>query len=130
MDTPTGTPPSDPTPAVGRVVHYVSYGTPGGEYKSECRAATITEVGGWRTIRGDDPDATWSMPYGRPEGDGREYEHRELLQIFDPLFCRLTVLNPTGLFFNQCLYSGGQQLGDDGDPLFYPGGTWHWPERV
>jgi hypothetical protein len=29
---------------VGRFVHYVSYGTPGGEYKSECRAAVVTEV--------------------------------------------------------------------------------------
>lgn len=33
-----------PTPSVGRIVHYVSYGTPGGEYESECRAAVITEV--------------------------------------------------------------------------------------
>lgn len=32
-------------PSVGRIVHYVSYGTPGGEYTSECRAAIITEVG-------------------------------------------------------------------------------------
>lgn len=32
-------------PSVGRIVHYVSYGTPGGEYTSECRAALITEVG-------------------------------------------------------------------------------------
>ena len=31
-------------PSVGRIVHYVSYGTPGGEYKSECRAAVVTEV--------------------------------------------------------------------------------------
>jgi hypothetical protein len=31
-------------PSVGRVVHYVSYGTPGGEYPSVCRAAIITEV--------------------------------------------------------------------------------------
>lgn len=31
-------------PSVGRIVHYVSYGTPGGEYRSECRAAIITEV--------------------------------------------------------------------------------------
>lgn len=30
-------------PSVGRVVHYVSYGTPGGEYTSECRAAIVTE---------------------------------------------------------------------------------------
>jgi hypothetical protein len=31
-------------PSVGRIVHYVSYGTPGGEYPSVCRAAIITEV--------------------------------------------------------------------------------------
>jgi hypothetical protein len=31
-------------PSVGRDVHYVSYGTPGGEYSSVCRAAKITEV--------------------------------------------------------------------------------------
>lgn len=31
-------------PSVGRFVHYVSYGTPGGEYGSENRAAVITEV--------------------------------------------------------------------------------------
>lgn len=35
---------SGPVPSVGRDVHYVSYGTPGGEYHSECRAAKITEV--------------------------------------------------------------------------------------
>ncbi len=35
-------PPSPPT--VGRVVHYRSYGTPGGEYTPECRAAVVTEV--------------------------------------------------------------------------------------
>ena len=33
-----------PKPSVGRIVHYVSYGTPGGRYKSECRAAIITAV--------------------------------------------------------------------------------------
>jgi hypothetical protein len=31
-------------PTVGRIVHYVSYGTPGGEYTSQCRAAVVTEV--------------------------------------------------------------------------------------
>jgi hypothetical protein len=31
-------------PIVGDVVHYVSYGTPGGEYTSQCRAAVVTEV--------------------------------------------------------------------------------------
>ena len=31
-------------PSVGRIVHYVSYGTPGGEYTSQCRAAIVTYV--------------------------------------------------------------------------------------
>ncbi len=32
-------------PSVGRIVHYVAYGTPGGEFPAGvCRAATITEV--------------------------------------------------------------------------------------
>lgn len=31
-------------PTVGRIVHYVSYGTPGGEYRSEHRAAVVTAV--------------------------------------------------------------------------------------
>ena len=31
-------------PSVGRIVHYVSYGTPGGEYPQECRAAIVTQV--------------------------------------------------------------------------------------
>lgn len=35
---------SEQKPSVGRIVHYVSYGTPGGEYASECRAAVVTET--------------------------------------------------------------------------------------
>jgi hypothetical protein len=31
-------------PSVGRIVHYVSYGTPGGEYTSQCRAAVVAEL--------------------------------------------------------------------------------------
>lgn len=31
-------------PTVGRIVHYQAYGTPGGEYKSEPRAAIVTQV--------------------------------------------------------------------------------------
>jgi len=29
---------------VGATVHYVSFGTPGGEYESQCRAATVAEL--------------------------------------------------------------------------------------
>lgn len=37
-------------PSIGRMVHYTSYGTPGGEYGQECRAAVITETGGGDTV--------------------------------------------------------------------------------
>jgi hypothetical protein len=40
-------------PSIGSIVHYVSYGTPGGEYRSECRAAIITgiiEAGEYLTV--------------------------------------------------------------------------------
>ena len=62
-------------PSVGRIVHYVSYGTPGGEYTSQCRAAVITEV-----LPGEDPDSA----HGRQVG--------------------LAVLNPSGMFFNTARY--------------------------
>lgn len=33
-------------PSIGRIVHYVAYGTPGGEYKPEHHAAIITALPG------------------------------------------------------------------------------------
>jgi hypothetical protein len=44
--------PNQPKPTVGRVVHYVSYGTPNGEYPSVCRAAVVTDTsdGGGDTV--------------------------------------------------------------------------------
>jgi hypothetical protein len=51
------------TPSVGRIVHYVSYGTPGGEYQSECRAAIITEVG-----QHPDADGTCGLVVLNPTG--------------------------------------------------------------
>uniref|UniRef100_UPI0036861ED1 hypothetical protein n=1 Tax=Embleya sp. NPDC059237 TaxID=3346784 RepID=UPI0036861ED1 len=64
---------SQPHPTVGRIVHYVSYGTPGGEYTSQCRAAIVT--------------AADSVPEDTPEpGD---------------VFASLAILNPEGMFFNR-----------------------------
>ncbi len=93
-------------PSIGRVVHYVSYGTPGGEYRSECRAAIITEVDTYQD--------------GQP--DGVHLGH-----------VGLCVLNPTGLFFNQrVLNHEGDPDHVDATPSrpAYRGGSWHWPERV
>ncbi|MET7776340.1 hypothetical protein ABZU94_10315 [Streptomyces mirabilis] len=69
-------------PTVGRIVHYVSYGTPGGEYGQECRAAIITAV----------------------------EEDSDKLGRSQPV--SLAVFNPTGTFFNQgCRHSEGAQTG-------------------
>jgi hypothetical protein len=66
---------STPTPAVGRIVHYVSHGTPVREdgtqaFAPQCRAAIITEV------------------TEHPDADGT---------------VSLAVMNPTGTFFNQAV---------------------------
>jgi hypothetical protein len=77
-------------PRVGDTVHYVSYGTPGGEYGKECRAAIVTEL------------TQVEVNEQNPSGDG----------IFRPTV-GLCVLNPTGQFFNRgVLYDDGQ--GDSG----------------
>jgi hypothetical protein len=77
-------------PFVGEVVHYVAYGTPGGEFPSGAhRAAVITALDN--------------------VGIGRYVEHPEV---------SLCVLNPTGIFFNQCVPY---------DPELRPG-TWHYIE--
>ena len=92
--------PSSQTPSIGRIVHYVSYGTPvlpdGSQaFTTECRAAVITEV----------PDI------GGPYVNGEDVPN-ELVG--------LCVLNPQGMFFNEAEHSEDDK----------PGGTWHWPERV
>lgn len=65
---------SEQKPSVGRIVHYQSYGTPGGEYLPEPRAAIITQVHGSEA----------SAP-----GEGPRVG--------------LAVLNPTGLFFQMSI---------------------------
>ncbi|GGJ55588.1 hypothetical protein [Glutamicibacter ardleyensis] len=59
-------------PTVGRTVHYQSYGTPGGEYLPEPRAAIVTSVEG-----------------AIEDADGVVTQ-----------YLSLAVLNPTGFFFN------------------------------
>lgn len=63
-------------PSVGRIVHYQSFGTPGGEYASACRAAIVTAV--CDNPGGTDPES------GTP-------------------CVSLAVLNPTGMFFDEHL---------------------------
>lgn len=90
----------DQKPSVGRVVHYVSYGTPKGEYQSMCRAAIISAV-----------------------SEDAEFD-KKTLELAGGIYhypVSLVVLNPEGLFFNKNV-----EYDDTGKK----GGTWHWPERV
>jgi hypothetical protein len=81
-------------PSIGRIVHYVSYGTPGGEYRSECRAAVVTEVEPGRAVN---------------PATGQET---------DMHLVGLCVLNPTGLFFNRgCVQ---MEQGRDGGTWHWP----------
>lgn len=88
-----------PKPTVGRIVHYVSYGTPGGEYTSQCRAAMVAGV------------PVGALPIV-------DEAHAEMWSS-DAIVCDLVVMNSTGLFFNRCPQDEGSKRG----------GTWHWPER-
>ena len=124
-------------PSVGRIVHYVAYGTPGGEFPAGvCRAAIITEV------------------YSGPDGTKPPQGVTVQLDPKQPGVCLsvgLCVLNPTGQFFNRGVpyHDGGETPGDrakcvapaqHGNPFRYCAcgwmeahpkpGTWHWPERV
>jgi len=81
---------TEPKPTVGRIVHYVSYGTPGGEFKSECRAAIIAAVSG-----GHSP--SWGSGGERIEGE--------------PPVVSLVVFNPQGLFFNDCVQDEDAKVG-------------------
>jgi hypothetical protein len=95
-------------PSVGRIVHYVSYGTPGGEYKSECRAAIVTA-------------GPHLVPGTFLEAGGEAVS--------------LCVLNPEGMFFNGGVLfhegdTGRDHTGAEIPERSYRGGSWHWPERV
>ena len=87
-------------PSVGRMVHYVSYGTPGDEYGQECRAAIVTEVS---------PES---------KGEGPEIVGLAVLNPTGFFFNRGCVHEEP---YDGEVHPGHSRLS---------GGTWHWPERV
>jgi hypothetical protein len=91
-------------PSVGRIVHYVSHGTPVRDdgtqaFTKECRAAIVVDL---------QPAMGGGLLSG---GEIQEYEAQE---------CALVVFNPTGVFIHDAAQD------EDG----HAGGTWHWPERT
>lgn len=85
------------TPRLNDPVHYVSFGTPGGEYSSACRAAVITGV--------------------QPISEGTRQQAEIECWDYIPHEVTLFVMNPTGSFFNPAWQNETNRKG----------GTWHFP---
>lgn len=88
-------------PSVCRMVHYVAYGTPGGEYSRACRAAVVTETR--ESMTGGIGLAVLS-PAGLFFNDDVHYHEGEPLKP-------------------------GESRRDLCGNRDYAGGTWHWPAR-
>jgi hypothetical protein len=103
-----------PTPSIGRIVHYVSYGTPGGEYPSVCRAAIVTAVS-------DNPDQI-SLCVLNPEGmffnPAVKYDAGE--ETPGSANCPDSATHGNPFRYCQCGWIEAA----------LKGGTWHWPELV
>lgn len=98
-------------PSVGRIVHYVSYGTPGGEFSRQCRAAIITDV--------RNPIMTGGMVVS--------------LCVLNPAgqFFNTGVMLHRGTPVTSGPADAERPLpGVLCDGLDHPGGTWHWPART
>lgn len=87
-------------PTVGHIVHYVSYGTPSGEFKPACRAAIVSEV-----------------DESNPKRVG--------LVVLNPTGQFFHALAAGG-----CVLHEGDPGAVPGITAPYRGGSWHWPERV
>lgn len=100
-------------PSVGRIVHYVSYGTPAGEYGKECRAAVVTEVTDAHTV-----GLCVLNPTGLFLNQGVQY-HAGGEQAGTP---ECPQAESHGNPFRYCACGWIEAA--------FQGGTWHWPEQV
>lgn len=105
-------------PSIGRVVHYVSYGTPGGEYASECRAAVVTVPVSEFASRTPEVGLCVLNPTGMFFNESVVYN--EGAEVSGDPDCQLAASHGSPLRYCQCGWSEATLRG----------GTWHWPERV
>lgn len=101
-------------PSIGRIVHYTSYGTPGGEYASVCRAAIVTAVGedGEVSLCVLNPEGLFLNQQVRYDGGGET--------AGDPDLCPDPQRHGSPHRYCVCGWIEASRSG----------GTWHWPERV
>ena len=101
-------------PSVGRLVHYVSYGTPGGEYGKECRAAIITETNTSDTV---------GLAVLNPTGVffNRTVTYHDGAETPGSPDCPVSTTHNDGPF-RYCVCGWIEAS--------HKGGTWHWPERA
>lgn len=100
-------------PTIGRIVHYTSYGTPGGEYPKTCRAAVITAV---------EDDETVSLFVMNPEGVflNQAVKRNDGAETPGDPDCPQADSHGSPHRYCPCGWIEAHAVG----------GTWHWPERV
>lgn len=105
-------------PSVGRVVHYVAYGTPGGEFPARvCRAAIVTEVN-------DEPNPGGLVGVCVLNPTGQFFNRSVLYDDGSetPGSPDCTSKSTHGAPFRFCACGWIEARNKPG--------TWHWPERV
>jgi hypothetical protein len=104
-------------PSVGRVVHYVSHGTPGGEYGKECRAAIVTGLAG-------DPNSPNKVALAvlNPTGMffNESVDYHEGAETPGDASCPSASTHGSPFRYCACGWVEAS----------LKGGSWHWPERV
>jgi hypothetical protein len=103
-------------PSIGRIVHYVSHGTPGGEYGKECRAAVVTDL-----AQPDEGSGVVGLAVLNPTGmffNRAAYDEGTETPGSSDCANQETHGNP--FRYCACGWSEAQRTG----------GTWHWPEQV
>lgn len=112
-------------PSIGRIVHYQSYGTPGGEYLPEPRAAIITDVryhvdqNAMKGVEGTYEFADGKAEFVQTDALGREVR-TPVADLPSVPLVSLCVLNPTGMFFNEAVPYAAEPTP----------GHWNWPPRT
>lgn len=110
---------TEQVPSIGRIVHYVSFGTPGGEYGKECRAAVVTEVSPEGNAKGGNFVGLCVL---NPTGQffNRAVEYDDGAEMPGDPNCPDGAVHGSPFRYCSCGWMEAS----------YKGGTWHWPERA